>query len=278
MLYESRCTQVPETVSAHTRRKMRLRRRRSRRSFAALLLALIVGGALLFLMLSAGEDRSSLFRQPLYVSDPDFSAPRTAYTIPNVPYISQREKYETGCESVSAVMVLNYYGYEITVDEFIDSDLPLGQAPYVDADGHWFGCDPWESFPGDPRTAGGWGCYSTVIESAMNRCLGDSGRHAERLSDVPLDTLCATYIDRNQPVLIWATMEMELPTESITWTVPETGRRITWIYPMHCLVLIGYDADTYIFNDPWSGADIAYDKESVQIAYDALYRQAVVLA
>ena len=36
-----------------------------------------------------------------------------------VPYIDQSVKYPTGCESVSAVMLLKYLGYEMTVDEFI---------------------------------------------------------------------------------------------------------------------------------------------------------------
>ena len=37
-----------------------------------------------------------------------------------VPYLDQSVKYPTGCESVSAVMLLRYLGYEITVDEFIE--------------------------------------------------------------------------------------------------------------------------------------------------------------
>ena len=40
-----------------------------------------------------------------------------------VPYIDQSVKYPTGCESVSAVMLLKYLGYEITVDEFIKNCL-----------------------------------------------------------------------------------------------------------------------------------------------------------
>ena len=40
-----------------------------------------------------------------------------------VPYIDQSIKYPTGCESVSAVMLLKYLGYEITVDEFIQNCL-----------------------------------------------------------------------------------------------------------------------------------------------------------
>ena len=35
------------------------------------------------------------------------------------PYIDQSLRWPTGCESVSAVMLLRYLGYDITVDEFI---------------------------------------------------------------------------------------------------------------------------------------------------------------
>ena len=41
----------------------------------------------------------------------------------SVPYIDQSVKYPTGCESVSTVMLLQYLGYEITVDEFIENYL-----------------------------------------------------------------------------------------------------------------------------------------------------------
>ena len=37
----------------------------------------------------------------------------------HVPYIDQSVRYPTGCESVSAVMLLRFLGMEITVDEFI---------------------------------------------------------------------------------------------------------------------------------------------------------------
>ena len=35
-------------------------------------------------------------------------------------YINQSGRWPTGCESVSAVMVLNYLGVLVTVDEFIE--------------------------------------------------------------------------------------------------------------------------------------------------------------
>lgn len=86
-----------------------------------------------------------------------------------------------------------------------------------------------------------------------------------------------SYIDNNTPVMIWATICMEPPIESDIWTVPETGREITWVYPMHALVLTGYDENGYYFSDPLAGQDIYYSKDSVEVAYTALFEQAIIL-
>jgi uncharacterized protein YvpB len=42
----------------------------------------------------------------------------------DVPYIDQTENWPTGCESVSAVMLLKYLGLPVTVDRFIHDYLP----------------------------------------------------------------------------------------------------------------------------------------------------------
>lgn len=110
----------------------------------------------------------------------------------------------------------------------------------------------------------------------MNEFLTNTGYHAERLSGVPLYRL-KSYIDNDTPVMIWATICMEPPIESDIWTVPETGREITWVYPMHALVLTGYDENGYYFSDPLAGQDIYYSKDSVEVAYTALFEQAIIL-
>ena len=78
------------------------------------------------------------------------AAEKTGATLPfllNVPYINQRMDYPTGCESVSAVMALQYAGVDITVDTFIDDCLDTGERPAYE-DGVRYGCDPWEAFQG----------------------------------------------------------------------------------------------------------------------------------
>ena len=131
----------------------------------------------------------------------------------NAPYLSQ-EDYPTGCESVAAVMALQYWGVDLTVEEFIDGYLPLGDAPHTDSAGHFVGCDPRKAFPGDPREETGWGCYSPVIEKALVQVLSDQQRHdlaVARVDGASLEELYDKYVSQGTPVLLWVTIGMETP-------------------------------------------------------------------
>ena len=198
----------------------------------------------------------------------------------DAPYLDQREKYPTGCESVCAVMDLQYYGVDLSVEEFIDNYLPLGDAPHVNAQGEYVGCGPREAFPGSPYEESGWGCYSPVIEKALVRALEDSGRKdlaVARLDGSTLEDLYGRYVSQGVPVLLWATIAMEAPVESTQFFLEDGGQLFTWLYPLHCLLLTGEDKDCYYFNDPLVGKNVAYPKEQVEAAYEGIGMQAVVL-
>ena len=92
----------------------------------------------------------------------------------DAPFIDQRDKYPTGCESVTAVMALQYAGVDITVEEFIDNYLPQGNAPYTREDGTLVGADPWKVFLGSPYEESGWGCYAPVITGALEQLLQEA--------------------------------------------------------------------------------------------------------
>lgn len=198
----------------------------------------------------------------------------------DAPYIDQREKYPTGCESVCAVMDLQYYGVDLSVEEFIDNYLPLGDAPHVDGQGNYVGCDPREAFPGNPYEESGWGCYSPVIEKALVRALEDSGRKdlaVARLDGSTLEDLYGRYVKEGVPVLLWATIGMEEPVVSQTFTIQGTGEAFDWVYPMHCLLWVGEAGDSWLFHDPLAGEAVAYSKSQVERAYRGLGCQAVAL-
>lgn len=195
----------------------------------------------------------------------------------NVPFIDQRKKYPTGCESVSAVMALQYLGISISPETFIDNYLDKGRTPYSDENGNLFGDDPRKVFLGDPYSKNGWGCWAPVIENAVNKFIG-SNYTVKVIYGSSVDDLCKKYIDNDIPVLIWATQNMAPGRRYKTWYITDTSEQFTWITPMHCLLLVGYDDGGYYFNDPLQSKNTRYAKDKVISAYNMLNRQAVVIA
>ena len=186
--------------------------------------------------------------------------------IPNVPFISQVGTYPTGCESVSTVMALQHAGVNMSVDTFIDTYLDKQAYPF----------NPNETFGGNPRSTSGFGCYAPVIKKALDKFLPELGYRSRLLYHPSLEKLCSDYIDNDVPVILWATMEMKSPYVSRTWV--HNGTQINWIAPEHCLLLVGYDDNHYIFHDPLKNTGHTfYSKEAVEVAYEGLYEQAIVL-
>ncbi len=238
--------------------------------------ALMIFGApicftLLFAIVSVRAQSSGVPIEP---------APRQAeQCLLDVPFLSQTEEWPTGCESVCAVMALQYAGVDVSVEKFVDEFLPLGEAPHWDANGTLVGCDPRKEFPGDPRSQDGWGCYAPVIRDAVQRLLesGEEGLSVEDLTGQTLDSLCGDWVSQGTPVLVWATIGMEEPAADAVFAIQGTGETFQWIYPMHCLLLVGWNREGYFFNDPLEGKNIFYNREDVQRAFQALGQQALAV-
>lgn len=118
--------------------------------------------------------------------------------------------------------------------------------------------------------------FSPVIQRALQKVLVDSNYSAEYYLGTPLQEICAKYIDKGIPVILWATMEMQEASYTSTWLTPE-GDQVSWISPEHCLLLVGYDNEYYYFNDSRQGKQTAYLKREVEIAYESMLSQAVVI-
>lgn len=192
----------------------------------------------------------------------------------DVPYLSQSGEYPTGCESVSAVMVLQYYGMDLTPSEFIDGYLE--KQGFRWENGVRVGPDPRKAFVGDPYSGSGYGCYAPVIIHALRRACGQ-GLEVRNETGSSLGYLASFYVDADIPVLVWATMDMKEPWQSDTWQLDD-GTKFTWLAGEHCLVLVGYDEDRYYFNDPYENHGvIGYDKRVVEARYRELGYQAVAV-
>lgn len=196
-------------------------------------------------------------------------------SIIDVPYIDQTDYYPTGCEVVSATMVMQYYGYNIYVDEMVGEYLDMSTIELKD--GVLWGEDPNKYFIGDPRSIYSYGCYAPVIVKAMNKIL-DDGEIAKDLTGTSLKDLTGKYIDKKIPVLIWATIEMEPTSEGTDWLLKSNGLRFHWIGGEHCLVLVGYDDNSYYFNDPYeNNGVVAYNKDIVEMRYEELGKQSIAI-
>lgn len=199
--------------------------------------------------------------------------PANAETLINVPKLCQNPELPSGCESTAAVMVLRYYGDEVRLVDFAENWLGYDE-DFTEKDGKLYGPNPYEIFAGNPASEYAYGCYAPAIVRAINEnstiCV------AEEIKGSSLEELCENYIEKNQPILIWATMNMQDSVEGKTWYF-EDGTEFTWISKEHCMVLIGYDEDFYFFNDPESGNALAYHKAVVEEKFKELGCQAVLI-
>ena len=183
----------------------------------------------------------------------------------DVKHITQYKDMPTGCEIVSARMVLEYYGKNITYEHML-SRIPRANLK-VTKDGKLYGKTPYQAFLGDPTKNSGFGCYPSVImEMVANYNYNDL--YAESTCNLPLDFIAKTYLPQDIPVLVWATIGMDDSYLTDSWYVEgadgkPSKQKYTWRAAEHCLVLVGYDEKYYYFSDPLSYQDVTYYEKSL---------------
>lgn len=192
----------------------------------------------------------------------------------DVPALCQYPELPTGCESVAASMVLQYYDVNITAEEFASSWLEYSENFYT-VNGNLYGPDPNKVFAGNPFTNNSYGCFATLIVNAVNCNSMDCT--AQKITNRSLEELCTEYIDNNKPLLIWATMNMEESYSGALWYLAD-GSVFTWTAQEHCLVLVGYNDDYYFLNDPMSGSTVSYSKNIVERRFKELGNQAIYIS
>lgn len=148
--------------------KYRTARRRRRRWAAAVILA-GMAGALSFCFRPDSGRREPPIREtiaaPAQKDSPDQSAP-----IP-VPLLSQEQLgMPTGCELVSAYMLLEYYGCSMSFEEWIANCVPMQEFWYED--GQLCNLSPWEAFIVESAEGGVWQTPDGPFEWVANEhCL-----------------------------------------------------------------------------------------------------------
>ncbi len=172
-------------------------------------------------------------------------------------------------------MILKYYGYNISVDEFMDDYLESSFLEEVNRD--LYCPNPNEAFVGDPRSVYSYGCYAPVIFNSLNEILRKE-HSVKNTTGSEFNELIENYINKEIPVLVWISLNL-LPTESSQeWYLRESGEKFQWISNEHCMVFVGYDKDKYYFNDPDEGNGVVgYDKKLVEKRFKELGDQLIVI-
>lgn len=190
-----------------------------------------------------------------------------------VPYIDQSVKYPTGCESVTAVMLLQYLGYDMDVDCFIETCLDCRN--FEQRGETLYGPNPYEQFVGSPYDNESFGCYAPVICKALRKVLSNEYEILDE-TGTEIEDLLEAYINQGMPVILWACINLREPIEGPCWKLLDTGEEFTWISNEHCMLLVGYDETMYYFNDPYeNNGVIGYEKALVKDRHRAQHMQAV---
>lgn len=150
-------------------RRQRAARRRHRVAAAALLALLAFFGGLraAALLLPSGADAMhTAARDAAGLFAPSAAGGPEKSPVLEVPALSQTD-WPTGCESVSAVMALNWAGADLTVEDFVYGFLPMDEL-WMDAGGQLCGPSPADTFIGDPAGRG-YGCFAPVLARAMSQ-------------------------------------------------------------------------------------------------------------
>ena len=82
--------------------------------------------------------------------------------------------------------------------------------------------------------------------------------------------------EQKRAVALWATIDLRDIIVGPCWKLKDSGEDFTWLSNEHCMLLVGYDETSYLFNDPWNNNGvIAYDRATVEDRYQKQHMQAV---
>lgn len=222
---------------------------------------------------AVGPDAILIIRDYLGLSDEDFR-----FLLHDVPYLSQENILPNGCEAVCADMLLQNCGFSLSPEAFVQEALPM-EPVYLEW-GCRYGPDPTEAYAGDPFSeTGGWGCFAPVIEKALQSCTEGSEWQAVNLTGLSLEEIFQEVVlTQRQPAAVWVTIDMEETTEMYQWQSYDHTE--TYLYPVnqHCMVLVGRDAECYLFYDPnESNGLVRYPVETAEERYRTMGSQCVAL-
>lgn len=173
------------------------------------------------------------------------------YVSLDVKNIEQYPELPTGCESVAATILLNYYGMNLNKTDIADKYLVYSDDP----DKGFTGGSPHEESLG-----AGYFCNAGPVVDAMNKAINDRGASLRvvNITGESFDGLFY-YVRSGHPVVMWVLTDM-------------TGSN-------HTMVMTGYDKKRGVcsFADPLKKGITEYPIEACRRAYEQRGKQGIIV-
>lgn len=194
--------------------------------------------------------------------------------------ILQNPGYYNGCEAASSTMLLQYYGYHYKMAEVVKS---IPTIPLQRHNGRLYGANPNEAFTGS-MVHEGYGIYAKPMVDVVNRLISKKeGKHQVRsLIGESVEKLLYE-VSEGHPIQIWATASMMNVKCSGTksWYIKTRAGKYTdeqYHFPLseHCMLLVGYDKNNVIINDPLIG-QVRYSIKAFREAFESMGAQALMI-
>lgn len=195
----------------------------------------------------------------------------------DVGMVMQNPELPTGCEVTSLTMLMNYNGFGVSKTTLADLMPKLN---FYIKDNVLYGADFLTTFPGNPYTSSGYGCYTPCMITTANKYFTSVGRDTHYLADIKGTDFedLLDHIAMGRPVMVWATMELVAPVpSSAVWTTPD-GKSVQWLGREHCMVITGYDKKNGVVyvNDPLKGK-VLYPISLFSLRYNQMGKYAAIM-
>lgn len=196
----------------------------------------------------------------------------------DVNLVNQYPKYPNGCEAATIVMLLNYYGIDITLEEWITNYLP--QKEVYEKNGKRYGPNPAHYYAGDPTSEKrGWGCFEPVIQEGIQNLLKDLNQTEKiHINTNNKKESLNSLSNLSSPIMIWTTIDYLEVTEIYEWFHYDSKETYTYPKNSHVVLITGVDNNYYYINDPLKNEkNIKVEKEQLEKSFDSMGRQAIYL-
>lgn len=190
------------------------------------------------------------------------------YQIANFPTFNQYPNYPNGCESAALYNLLRFYKVDVTMEDIV-SVLKKGEGPY-DEGLTRYGGNPELEFVGDPKDNTGYGVYQKPILEVANKFkTGMVDYTGHSLNSV------LSLVEQGFPVQVWVSINLVDTEVYDSWIYKPTGEVISWLGDLHSVVIIGFNRQSVLVSDSFTGQIKRYNRTQFNKIYNLFGQRAL---